>query len=85
MPFEVQWQDPAIDQLAEILRNHRAQRPILIDDANRVDELLEVDPIAASSEVQEGIYATQVGRLRLYYYINDEDQIVTVAEVEFSM
>jgi mRNA-degrading endonuclease RelE of RelBE toxin-antitoxin system len=85
MQYEVRWRRLAITQLGNLLRSNRRLRTFLVDDSNRIDEVLSTDPLGAGLPQGEELYATQVGRLRVLYSINEQQVRVIVRSVKLSM
>ena len=86
MSYDVEWSDEAIEQLGSILGSHHRLRSILVDDANRIDEVLASDPHSGSRDSHHvEIWVSQVGRLAVSYAIAEETERITVLAVKLSL
>lgn len=85
MPYEIEWLEAAIDELGAILRSHQHLRALLVDDSNRIDEILSADPVSFGTRQPDRLLATQVGRLRVLYQVDEETRQVSIASIELSI
>jgi hypothetical protein len=78
--YTVVWLESAIDDLARFWMKTVHKREVT-ESADLADEYLATDAHEKGELLAEGLQATSVGLLRLYFTVSEQDRVVEVAYV----
>lgn len=80
MSYSVNWSDDALAALADVWTIATNQQAVT-DAADRIDQLLAIDPKANGQPRSEGLYAIDISPLHAQFEVSEKTRVVRVVSV----
>jgi mRNA-degrading endonuclease RelE of RelBE toxin-antitoxin system len=81
MSYKVIWHDETISSLTLLIISATIDRAQLVEDSNRITELLSQSPRSQGVHLSEGLYVADIGRFRVTYCVNDDQHEVEISSI----